>query len=186
MKKYFLLLILFSIFTNAQNTDKMITKLVNANLVSNLEKIPMDKENLYGFNNRKEFQSCISGKPIRVVTLDENNNLVKQNIWRVPIILNGNNKILFTVNIINNHFKIVDFGGVALAKELQFYQTNDKLVLLRLYQNYLDFVSSVTNEENFENLKFIPLEASKIFIEKASNKTNKKWFTIDEIKALIK
>jgi len=177
---------MFSIYTNAQNTDKMITKLVNTNLISNLEKIPIGKEIMYGFDNRSDFLSCFSGKPIQVLTLDENTNLVKQNIWRVPIVLKGNNKILFTINIINNKFRIVDIGGVALAKELQFYQNNKKMVLLRLYSNYLDFVSYLETDENINNLKYIPLEASEIFIDKASNHSSQKSFTIDEIKALIK
>ena len=187
MKKYFLIIILFGTIVNAQNTDKMIVNLVNTKLVDYLEKIPIHKEKQYGFDNRADFKSCVSGEPIQVLTLDNKDNLVKQNIWRVPIVLNGENKILFTVNIINNNFEIVDIGGVALAKELQNYQTNNKLVLLRLYRNYLDFVSHTENDEmDLQSLKFIPLAASKVFIQKASNQTNKKWFTIDEIKALIK
>ena len=182
---FLFIVFLFSLtFSFGQN--KMIVNTVNRHLVEQLEKIPFGQEKLYGFESRNDFLLCKSGEPIQVLTLNENNNLVKQNIWRVPIILNGAFKILFTVNIINNHFEIVDIGGVALAKEIQSHKNKKHLFLLRLYNKHLDLIANTESVENIDALLFEPLAGTDLFVEKATNGQLKQKFTIDEIKAIIK
>lgn len=122
--------------------------------------------------------------PVRVLTLNEEGKLEWQNIWRVPIILNSKYKTLFTVIKVNNHFEIIDVGGVQLAKELQKYTDGNNLVLLRLYKYHMDFVSN--SNANLNSMLFRPLESANIFLRKAQNNKNKEVYTMDEIKLLLK
>ncbi len=182
MKKYVVIILLFSLSVKGQNVNSQIKNLVNTKLVDFLEKIPNGQENLYGFNDRTDFLNCKAGNPIQVLSLDINNVLIKQNVWRVPVILNNEYKILFTVINKSNKLEIVDIGGVKLAKELEKHHKNKPLSLLRIYKAHIDFISNSSG--NLDNYLFKPLESSLQFILNQSNNTQKT-YTINEVKSLI-
>jgi len=184
MKSFFLIFIMFSSFVYSQNNEIEIITLVNKNIVPFLEKIPKNQEYQFGFHQRSDFSKCISERPIQVLTLNNKNKIVKQLIWRVPVSLYGKNKILFTVIFKDNKFVIVDIGGAKLAQELQSFQKEKKLYLLRLYSHAIDFITHSSSEDSFL-MKFYPLKSAQLFLQN-KNLEKKSSFNIHEILSLIK
>jgi hypothetical protein len=175
---------------NAQNTENIISKYVGRKIAINLVKIPVGKEASFGFESRDNFNKCIVGKSLRVITIDKNDSLVELNEWRVPIKLDGINKILFTVIESEGSFKIVDIGGHKLAKELQNFESNQNIsqYLLRLYNLHCDFITDYRSGiVNIRQANYIPLESAKVFLEKFSTENQlKPSFTIEQIIELNK
>ena len=160
---YFVILLAFQI--NAQESDEIIKNMVKNQIGINLSKIPVNKENSFGFNSRNDFKNCNVGEPIRVITLS-NNILVELNEWRVPIVLDGRNKLFFTVQKNNSDFEVVDIGGADLAKEIQEIKTNTMPVkyLIRLFNLHIDFVSHKLLS-NIDEEMIIPLQSAKKFLD---------------------
>lgn len=150
---------------NAQESDEIIKNMVKNQIKINLSKIPANKENLFGFNSRNDFKNCKVGYPIRVITLSEN-ILVELNEWRVPIILDGRNKLFFTVQKNSSDFEVVDIGGVDLAQEIQEIKINTMPIkyLIRLFNLHIDFVSHDLLS-NLDEEIIIPLQSAKKFLD---------------------
>lgn len=144
-----------SSFVSSDEIENKVIQVAQDNLVVTLSKIPEGREKLYGFENRGEFQNCSIGKPYHVITLtpaffsDEEiqvnkNYLIEQNEWRVPVQVNGENRLLLTVTINNEEYHVVDLGGMELAKELQQKSKDFKIQgnnsILRIYPLTSDFL----------------------------------------------
>jgi|WetSurSiteA1Bulk_404760.scaffolds.fasta_scaffold72354_1 hypothetical protein len=177
--------------------DKVI-KTAKDNISGFLSKIPVGQENNYGFANREEFRICVVGKPYRVVTftndfytdekLSNKNYILIQNEWRVPITVNGENRLLFTVIQQDTIMQVVDIGGAALAKELE--QNNADLTskdsyLLRVYPLTLDFLVKVPQGSSFTDATFIPMKSARMILNSFDNKglTN---YALKDILQIIK
>ena len=117
MKRYFskLLLIVFlhlavgNIY--GQETDmKEILRAAEAGYPHYLAKIPVGQESFYGFNNREEFSEVKVGKPYKILTFRYNifketapnlDNFRPTGEWRIPLTVNGVNRVLISVAKIN-------------------------------------------------------------------------------------
>jgi hypothetical protein len=160
MKKFLLLLfILFAIVTgnNAQTVNrKKMVKDVTTDLQTWLKKIPGGNESKYGFSNREEFSIAMLGKPYQMFTLGGDffkeqilpgkNYLESTGEWRIPVMVNGENRIMMTVVKKKNKWKIVELGARVLAGELQEFDRNlqlrsqDAPRILRVFQVQSDFL----------------------------------------------
>lgn len=166
MKRFVYFIILLAIQMNAQESDEIIRNLVKNQIEINLNKIPVNKENSFGFNTRNDFKNCKVGVPIRVITFSDN-ILVELNEWRVPIVLDGRNKLFFTVQKNSSDFEVVDIGGADLAQEIQSIKINIPIkYLIRLFNLHIDFVSHKLWSNRDEEM-IIPLQSAKKFL--ASN-----------------
>jgi len=187
MLKTYSFIVLFIVSTSIygqgfQSEKDSIISIVQSNLAQVLTRIPIGNEIYFGFTKRAEFQQCTSGKPIRVLSLNSKGNLIKLNQWRVPIILNGDYKVLFTIQKIRKTFEIVDIGGTKLAEEIQLVNKSNTIEnLIRLYNLHIDFVSDDTIFEMDSNTQIHPLQSAKSWIG-----VGKDTYTIEELKELIK
>lgn len=195
----FALLILgsFSISLPDEKEDKVI-KIALDNLSISLAKIPVGQENYYGFSNREEFKTSSVGKPYRVITftndfynedkLIDKNYILIQNEWRVPVTVNGENRLLLTVSQQDTTLEVVDLGGAVLAKELQEKDNNvssGSRYLLRIYPLALDFFVKVTPGSSLADATYIPLASATIAINSLNEKRISK-LTLLEVFYIVK
>ncbi len=195
----FSLLILagFSISLPDEKEDRVI-KIAQDNLTTSLAKIPEGQEKLYGFTNREEFRTSSIGKPYRVITfsndyyneetLSDKNYILIQNEWRVPVTVDGKNRLLFTVSQQDTTLEVVDLGGAVLAKELQEKDNNvlsGSHYLLRIYPLTIDFLVEVTPGGSLANATYIPLTSAAIAINSLNEKRISK-LTLPEVLYIVK
>jgi hypothetical protein len=160
MKKFLLLLfilcmIVMGSIAQTDNRQKMIKEAMNE-LQLWLKKIPGGNEAGYGFTNRDEFSMATLGKPYQVFALTSDffkeeikpgkNYLEATGEWRIPVMVNQENRAVITVLNKKNKWKIVGLGARVLARELQEFERypeltqNNGLRLLRVYQLQSDFL----------------------------------------------
>ena len=160
MKKLILLLIIPCMIvtgSKAQTPDRqeMMKDAMNQ-LQAWLKKIPGGNEQKYGFNNRDEFSLATLGKPCQVFSLTGDffkeeiqpgkNYLETTGEWRIPVMVNQENRAVITLLKKKNKWKIVSLGARVLARELQEFEKypelskNNDLRLLRIYQLQSDFL----------------------------------------------
>ncbi len=166
MKKYYYILLLLAFKISAQSVNETIINNIKSQVTICLTKIPIGSEKSFGFDSRNDFNNCKLGDPIKVITISDNKWL-ELNEWRVPVILNGNYKLFFTVQKNNDTFEIVDLGGSDLAQEIQTININSKPIkyLIRLFKINIDFVSQeyATNPE--KELITVPLKSAKKYLK---------------------
>jgi hypothetical protein len=120
---------LCSFSNSSAERDSLVVQAAKDNLNSFLSQIPAGSENQFGFADRDEINSASVGRPILVLnltnefyhtqTLSANNSIIESHEWRVPVVVNGMNKVLITVNDNNENYKAGNMSGAVLAKELQ-------------------------------------------------------------------
>lgn len=193
-------LIFCSSFASSDEIENKVIKAAQDNLASALSKIPGGKENLYGFSSRDEFKSCSIGKPYRVITLNntfynddavlvaEKNYIIEQNEWRVPVIVNGENRLLLTVTGESETFHVVDLGGVQLAKELrqksEKFNLSESRYILRIYPLASDFLVKSTLGL-LTNARYIPLTSASMGIETIKEDSRYE-YSLSEVLQLVK
>ncbi|ESU27376.1 hypothetical protein FLJC2902T_20810 [Flavobacterium limnosediminis JC2902] len=132
-----------------------------------LNLIPVGKEGNFGFNTREEFTDSKLGVPLMVAKINNDGKLSVQNEWRIPVVVNNEYRLLFTViKNTKGEFEIVDLGGSSLAKEINTVVINGKSpdVLLRSYDFKIDFLSvnELINAPGFQNC-IVPLQSAQNF-----------------------
>ncbi|ESU21434.1 hypothetical protein FEDK69T_25010 [Flavobacterium enshiense DK69] len=132
-----------------------------------LNLIPVGQEKNFGFNTREEFAESKIGVPLLVTKINSDGKLSIQNEWRIPVVVNNEYRLLFTViKNTNGEFEIVDLGGSSLAKEISTIVINGKNpdVLLRSYAFKIDFLSvnELITASGLQNC-IIPLQSAKNF-----------------------
>ncbi len=201
MKKILIFLMLCVSFLcssllNAQ-TDVM-NKEIDKNLQSWLQKIPPGQENLYGFNNRNEFSLSELGIPYAVYTLssdffnhiESGNFLEPTGEWRVPVVVNTQDRALLTVIRENGNWKIVDLGASLLARELQKITQaqksgNDDLKILRVFQLQSDFLLLDDAELPADAIRVVPLHSAYLNLEKL-NSDKREIYKLSDILPMIR
>jgi hypothetical protein len=163
-----------------------------------LQKIPPGQENLYGFNNRNEFSLSELGNPYAVYTLssdffnhiESGNFLEHTGEWRVPVVVNNQDRALLTVIRENGNWKIVDFGASLLARELQKINQaqksgNDDLKILRVFQLQSDFLLLDDAALPAYEIHVIPLHSAYLNLEKL-NSDNGETYKLSDMLSLIR
>ena len=156
--------------------NKYISDAAGKSLKSFLDKIPVGKEKLYGFDDRSEFNRAITGSIYCVYTLNQDffsdeiiadkNYFKPTDEWRVAVVVDGKYRSFITVSLVNNKFKADNLGGNGLAIEIQDLQKNlayatNSISILRIYQLKCDFVfdSSLLNDKS-NAFKVYPLQSA--------------------------
>jgi len=205
MKK--ILLLLFILCTIAMgstgqtvNRQKMIKEAMNELQVW-LKKIPGGNESGYGFTSRDEFSLATLGKPYQVFTLTHEffneeiqpgkNYLEATGEWRIPVMVNHENRAVITVYQNGNKWKIVELGARVLARELQEFERypglskNDNLRLLRIYQLQSDFLFADDPSLSPGEINLYPMHSAFMNIAKIKQGTKVK-FELNELLPYIK
>jgi hypothetical protein len=86
-----------------------------------LEKIPVDLEERYGFNNRDEFKRAGLGIPYQEFSLGEE---TATGYWRVPVTVDGENRALLRLKEVDGQWTFFGFGAARLSRELGFFENN--------------------------------------------------------------
>lgn len=161
--------------TNEKDT---VLKAARNELMQTLNQIPAGFESQYGFKNREEFNSASLNSILKVYFInskssDKELQILTSNEYRIPVIINNEYRALLTVSKIDGDWHIVDFGAVALAKEIENYYNivpsviENEVIFLRIYGINCDFITSKKADENFDTCKFYPLQSAKYIIQKA-------------------
>ena len=184
LKKMLLLAVLLSLTMLSKAQDKEIIRVTKSQLKEWLNKIPQGYEADYGFYNRDEFKKVEINKIMQVYFFDQT-KIKTFPIWRIPIEIKGEFRLLATVVEKNGEYKIVDLGASLLAKDIQ--QTLEKnkvkankIGFFRSTRMRADFIVGSTNN-------YIPLTSAKEYLERKSNKEtfSKKQFSEKELLNLI-
>jgi len=172
-----LLIIVFlhsSVSYGQMNIKKDVLAAAEKGYVAYLEKIPLDKELLYGFNNRDEFTKVKLGKPYQLMTLSEDfftdptlkqkDYVVPSGEWRIPMIIDKEYRALLTVSNVDGNWKVVGLGATSLAKEMEVFEKkhpskNQYGRILRVYQSVSDYM--LISSEDAEDMDVIPLHSAK-------------------------
>ena len=162
MKKLLFIFICLPIIVFGQQTNQIniVKNAANTQLGDYLNKIPIGKEKLFGFDNRGDFSQAEIGIPYEVVTLSsdffdnekvkrDKNYIISTGNWRVPIIVDHEYKALLTVSKENNKWSVVKIGAKGLANELERFEQNhpsiNTLNILRVFQLKGDFILTSQN-----------------------------------------
>jgi hypothetical protein len=108
--------------TGLTEEDRVIIEAAKEQLNEWLEKIPVNSERLYGFNDRSGFRKAAPGNVYRVCRQagdDAKGEIVYSGEVRVPVIAENEYKIFVTLVKIEGKWTIVDLSGAPLAKNLQ-------------------------------------------------------------------
>jgi len=98
------------------------------------------------FNLGYVFHEIIMGDFFKEQILPGKNYLESTGEWRIPVMVNGENRIMMTVVKKKNKWKIVELGARVLAGELQEFDRNlqlrsqDAPRILRVFQVQSDFL----------------------------------------------
>jgi hypothetical protein len=133
-------------------------KTVEATMIPYLKAIPVNLLSIYGISDTLEIQKAQAGTPIPVYYIDHD-TLQFSNTWRVPLIVDGQFRSLFTIYFDRDAYAIVDFGAVVLAQNIQNYISKTPIVgLLRVFPLQRDyFITQNTSKELF----FDPIPVNK-------------------------
>jgi hypothetical protein len=205
MKKVLLLLfILLALVTgnNGQSVNrKKMIKDVTSDLQTWLKKIPGGNEARYGFTNRDEFSIAKLGKPYQIFTLageffsgdlmPGKSYLESTGEWRIPVMVNQENRVMITVTKKKNKWKVVELGAVGIASELQEFDRNpalgntDGLSILRVYQLQSDFLFSDDPSLDPGKIQVYPMHSGVMNISKI-RESSRTQFGLDELLPYIK
>ena len=179
MWKLILIIFFFGFKLNSFSQNETIKTTLIKKLPVFLNNIPNGNEKEFGFKDRTQFDLISIGDPIQLATLKS--NLSKDsfinytNQWRVPIIVNNQYVLLATVSNKNELYELEDIGGSLLALEIQKLNLLGKLILVRDYVNYTDYIFDVQNKTIF------PLSSAR---QKFNDLKDK--FKLDEFYSFIK
>jgi hypothetical protein len=201
-KKIILFIILLPLMVGAAmaaSPDQAVVIAAQQRVSYFLEKIPLGQESQYGFKSRNEFRLVAIGQPYRMVKLNEDfysakkltdkNYLSASDEWRVPVSVNGDDRILLTVIKSADSYQVVDMGGVKLAKELQQLKNahpgNLKNYILRVYSTPMDFFVASASVETLNQGMVYPMALTKNQV-KSFQRTQKQTFSMNETLSMIK
>jgi|TARA_B110000238_G_scaffold51561_1_gene56149 hypothetical protein len=157
-KQIFLLILVIAVsvtVTAQTHSLELISNVAAKELTNYLNKIPIGQEKMFGFNNRGEFSEASIGEPYEMLTLNndffndkfivrDKDYIMSTGNWRIPIMVNKQNRALLTISKVNNEWHVVKIGAKGLAEELEKFNTNHPLIIksyiLRVFQLKSDFV----------------------------------------------
>ena len=187
------IIIFLSLNVYPQTVDKsIIFQLADDELYNYLNKIPLGQEKMFGFNDRGEFSKAEIGVPYEVYTLNPDffnddtisinkSYVVTTNNWRVPVVVDNQNRALLTISKYNNNWAVVKFGATGLANELEIFEVNhpstSELKILRVFQITSDFILTSHN-------KLYPLSSADNIV--MSHKTTNISHSLHDMLLLIK
>ncbi len=184
--------------TGAADADKQVMQAAATQLEVFLNKIEPGNEADYGFTTADHTDACTVGKPYRILAFssdlyykplaEDKDYIIIKNEWRVPVMLNGQSRVLLTVTGGSGNYSVTDMTEPQLARELQLKGTSmsndDTWYLLRIPAIAADFFVS-EHDNSFADAQFMPL-ASAITNIPSLSKTHKPIYTITEVQQMVK
>lgn len=184
-----------------ENNLQAILDTANSGYMNYLELIPSGQESFYGFTSRDEFAITKIGKPYQIYTLsqdffadasltDNKNYLIPTKEWRIPVTVNGENRTLVTVAVMNGKYTVVGIGGAGLSKELGEFEknypsANPEGKLLRVYQLECDFFLLPANSTTSE-INAYPMASARMAFDKADSKMTAPFYSLSQALLLLK
>ncbi len=166
------------------NEKAKLNAFIKENISSVLNKIPQNKEQQFGFNNREEFDIATIGDALQLIHYGDTLNN-ENYIWRIPILVNGEYRALLTIYQDSNGYKIADFGAAVLAKDIQqkINQNPNRTIygILRIHSISGDFL--IVKDDNTDI--YIPLTSAIYYISSKGIEV-KSYYNLADIKKLIK
>jgi hypothetical protein len=162
-------------FTGIDNKETQVKKAADKGLQPMLALIPQGQETNYGFHSRDDFQKAGTGEIYRTISftnefyqdkeISSSKNYIRvQNEWRVPVVVDGNNKTLLTVFGKDTALSVVDLGGSMLAEELQTrtagFESKEKFIL-RVYPLGMDFLVFADNGTDLSGAHYFAMNSAK-------------------------
>jgi hypothetical protein len=161
-------------FSAVDDHETQVKKAAQEQLQAALAGIPVGQESNFGFASREEFKSGTIGEVYRTITLNtdfyqdkdlsnEKDYIRVQNEWRVPVVVNGENRVLLTVFGEETALNVVDIGGALLAKEIQSksigHSQKDKFIF-RIYPLTMDFIVFVDHGKSLAEGEYYPMNSA--------------------------
>jgi hypothetical protein len=160
-------------FTGIDTDVTQVKKTAQEQLQVTLGKIPAGQEVNFGFTSRDEFKSAAAGEIYRMITLTseffEDEKLADKNYiriqqeWRVPVVVNGENRALLTVFGQDSTLNVVDIGATMLAKEIQMKsagQSQKDKFIFRIYPLTMDFIVFVEHGKTLAEGNYYPMNSA--------------------------
>lgn len=180
------------------DADKQVMQAAASQLDVFLSKIGPGNQADYGFAPADHTDACTVGKPYRILAFssdlyykplaEDKDYIIIKSEWRVPVMLNGQGRVLLTVTGSSGNYSVTDMTEPQLARELQLKSTSmsndDNWYLLRIPAIAADFFVS-EHDNSFADAQFMPL-ASAITNIAAIGKTHKPIYTITEVQQMVK
>ncbi len=201
MYKYlslFLLVVCVSYRIPAGNdVDKQVMAAGESQLEVYLSKIEQGHEADYGFTNADHTEGCTIGKPYRLLAFNSDfynkpisegeDYFVIKNEWRVPVMLNGQSRVLLTVGGNSGNYSVTGMSDPLLARELQLKGTSmsndDTWYLLQIPALAADFFVS-EHDNSFIDAQFMPLASAVAALPQG--KSAKPIYTLTEVGQMVK
>ncbi|MGG5207715.1 hypothetical protein ACQWU4_02120 [Chryseobacterium sp. MIQD13] len=188
MKKtiiYSIIVVLSLTKINAQRKMDERMKPSQEELQKFLSNIPQGEEKDFGFTDRKQFKKASLGSPILMQTFNEKGEIITENGYRIPIIVNTEKVLFLTARLTDGNLEIVDMGGSVLAHEIGKYESSGIKVysIMRLYNANIDFVQ-INDTENEKEAKYYPLSSATQRL--TDNKSSKQYYSADDLRNIYK
>lgn len=164
-------------FSTIDNHESQVKKAAQEQLQIALAGIPVGQESGFGFASREEFKTGTIGEVYRTISLTnefyqdekilDKDYIRVQNEWRVPVVVNGENRVLLTVFGQDTALNIVDVGGSVLAKEVQAKsagQTSRNKFIFRIYPLAMDFIVFVDPGKTLAEGNYYPMRSAMLGI----------------------
>ncbi len=150
-----------------------------------LELIPTNEEVKYGFKDRNEFQRAVVGVPYQEYSLSDD---AAGGSWRVAVSVDGVNKILMRMKMVDGKWAAVGLSGAGLANELGVFETNHNESkpswgrIVRDYDMCCDYVQMEPKEHYGLTGIIHPMESAVRTMLKTTDTIKKNGYTVREIK----
>lgn len=155
----------------AATIDDSVLSVAAASLPSFLASIPVAHEARYGFDHRGQFARARLGEPLPVLegprdAPGEDSSWSPRALgrWRVPVLVDGRARAFLTVERSEHGLDAVDFGGTALAREIDDLEPphrRSRKALLRLDRLGCDILVVDRQGRGFAEGQFLPLRSAR-------------------------
>lgn len=168
---------LFAFRVDDGRLDSRVMKAAGAGLGSFLSNIPQGSEAQFGFASRDEIAAATVSTPYRTLALTSDFYALRSldgingtkfisltNEWRVPVVVNGENRLLLTVVAEGDNVVASDLGGAGLAKEIGRMvnpASGHSYGILRVYRLSSDFLVDMPGG-TLDNARYFPLTSARM------------------------
>jgi hypothetical protein len=202
MRKYVLLGAMAALcsFGRAVSDDSAkVSQAASGSMKSMLRNIPAGSERQFGFSNREEVIDAVTGYPYHVLGLskeffsnaalsgDLSGYITMGNDWRVPVLVDGEYRMLVTVTGEAGNYTLADIGGAGLAHELQAVgqlKTDHSYYILRVYPLTADLLVDAPKGD-MATARFIPLTSAHMALPSLTGNSYSAAETLQAIKTAV-
>lgn len=152
-----------------------------------LELMPVDREERYGFNDREEFKRAGLGIPYQEFSFEDE---APTGYWRVPVIVDGENRALLRLKEIDGKWTFSGFGAARLARELGFFENNVARSkptwgrIVRDFKMQCDYVQFEPNDLYGLEGSVFPMESAAKFLLRSLPKIDSRGYPVQEIREI--